>query len=61
MSFIIKCPKCGEEQEFKNNEYEKGKIKISLYTFPSGYGCSNASVDIDCECGNGLEYEKYSC
>lgn len=61
MSFIIKCPKCGEEQEFKSDEYEKGKIKISLYTFSSSYGCSNASVDIDCDCGNSLEYEKYSC
>ncbi|MGI0534935.1 hypothetical protein KFD70_21835 [Bacillus pfraonensis] len=61
MSFIIKCPKCGEEQEFKSDELKKGKIEIHLTSYSFSGGCSNASVDIDCECGNGLEYEKYSC
>ncbi|WP_180236352.1 hypothetical protein [Bacillus wiedmannii] len=58
MSFIIKCPKCGEEQEFKSNEWKKGKIEIYLFSHYVGSGYSNVSLDINCDCGNSIEYEK---
>lgn len=57
MSFIIKCPECGEEQEFKSNEFKKGKINIYLRSW-SFYGESNSEMSIDCDCGNSIEHDE---
>ncbi|MDM5430843.1 hypothetical protein [Bacillus mycoides] len=59
MSFIIKCPKCGEEQEFKSDEFKKGTIDINLSSRSFG-GESASEMSIDCDCGNSIEHEKQS-
>ncbi|HGO9409105.1 TPA: hypothetical protein ACLBZV_003465 [Bacillus cereus] len=56
MSFIIKCPKCGEEQEFKSNEFKKGKIDIYIRSYSFG-GESTSEMSIDCDCSNSIEYD----
>jgi len=59
MSFIIKCPKCGEEQEFKNDEFKKGTIAIYLSSRSFG-GESTSEMSIDCDCGNSIEHDEIS-
>ncbi|PDZ02128.1 hypothetical protein CON03_30655 [Bacillus cereus] len=57
MSFIIKCPKCGEEQEFKDDEFKKGKININLRSYSFG-GETNSEMSIECDCGNEIEHDE---
>ncbi|MBY7121767.1 hypothetical protein ILS93_06540 [Bacillus sp. 16GRE42] len=59
MGFIIKCSKCGEEQEFKSNEFKKGTIDMYLRSYAFG-GNSSAELSINCNCGNSIEHKKQS-
>ncbi|HGH7181611.1 TPA: hypothetical protein ACJMKL_003831 [Bacillus luti] len=57
MSFIIKCLGCGEEQEFKNDEFKKGAIDIDLSSYSFG-GETNSEMRIACDCGNKIEHDE---
>lgn len=59
MSFIVKCTKCGYENEFKNGESSwSNKIEIDVDTEEDLVGVDIKSIDIFCqndECPNWIE------
>lgn len=59
MSFIIKCNKCGGEQEFTSNSKRfEENISIDIYVRGTYMGEVVESIEIECEninCNNAIE------